>query len=234
MQPLETTHAIPDPINGSQNLLSRSPSIAIASKADVLRALRGHIREAAQQGNFRRAIAILNHLILHYPTCVAYYNNRGLMYHYCHQWPQAMADYNQALALGPTNDRVHNNRANCLAAQGQWLDAIADYDRAIDLNPFNIQARINQGATFRDMGKYDEALACFDIALFFGAAQAIIYAERGRTYYLQGHWNCAMGDYQHALANIATDQSDKNSNNGSHSLKRRINHWIDELLLLSA
>jgi tetratricopeptide (TPR) repeat protein len=33
-----------------------------------------------------------------------------------------------------------------------------------------------------------------------GQLEGNIYAERGRTYELRGDWNCAIADYQKALA----------------------------------
>jgi tetratricopeptide (TPR) repeat protein len=189
--------------------------------------LRGQIHQAVQQGNYEAAIRILNHLIDQYPNQAEYYSNRGLMHYYCRQWAAAIADFNRALALQPNADRVYNNRANCYAAQGHWQVAIADYDRAIDLNPFNMRARINQAITFRDIGYYEEALACFDIALFMGSARATIYAERGRTHHLNGHWNCAMGDYQRALDTITTQGQDPVTS--GLALQNRVHRWIGEL-----
>jgi tetratricopeptide (TPR) repeat protein len=147
------------------------------------------------------------------------------MHYYCRQWAPAIDDFNQALKLHPEADRIYNNRANCYAAQGNWQMAIADYDRAIDLNPFNMRARINQAITFRDIGQYEEALACFDIALFMGSAQATIYAERGRTHHLNGHWNCAMGDYQRALDNL----TNSDPVTLPQTLRRRVIRWMQDL-----
>lgn len=226
MQPLNTVDHSPSPTDRSKaagNPKSQAPQ----SEADILRQLRRRVRWEARQGNYTTAIQILNHLVSRYPNQPEYYSNRGLMYYYRCQWSAAIADFNRALALQPDSDRIYSNRANCYAAQGNWQIAIADYDRAIDLNPFNMRARINQAITFRDIEQYEEALACFDIALFMGSARATIYAERGRTHHLNGHWNCAMGDYQRALAVLKAEEPD--SITPPQTLKKRVFRWIDEL-----
>ena len=49
-----------------------------------------------------------------------------------------------------------------------------------------------------------------------------VYAERGRTYHLSNHWNCAIGDYQRALTIIQQSPND--------SLAEQIHDWMAELL----
>ena len=133
-----------------------------------------------------------------------------------------MTDYNYALHLNPNEDRIYANRAKCNAALENWSEAIADYDSAIDINPYNINARIHQGVLFRALKMYEDAIVCFGLALFLGKLSAHIYAERGRTYQVIGHWNCAIGDYQKAL--------DVLKQSPSQSLESQIQTWISELL----
>ena len=230
MRPLEQAN-LPTPSLSNQPLARRTkPVRGLAPRPAMIKMLHKHLRLAARQGKYESAIRILDRLIRLAPNKAEYYNNRGLMYYFCRRWERAMANYNVALELAPNDDRIYNNRANCEAAQGNWSDAIADYEQSIDINPFNIQARINEGIAFRDMGQYEDALACFDIALFFSPALSIIFAERGRTYALQGHWNCAMGDYQRALA-IPTNSGDRLARNMG-AVKKRIYRWIEELLMV--
>ncbi|MEO0540479.1 MAG: tetratricopeptide repeat protein [Cyanobacteria bacterium P01_A01_bin.105] len=177
--------------------------------------------------NYSQAIRLLDQLIESYPCHAEYYSNRGLMYYRSQRWGHALLDYNRALRLNGQCDRTYNHRANCYAAQQSWYAAISDYDRAIDINPFNTQARLNQGVTLRSIGQYQPALSCFDIALFFGALMPAIYAERGRTYHLMGHWNCAMGDYQRALSSIYSADMPENQ---VEKLRTRIHHWQIQLL----
>ncbi|MBE9068335.1 tetratricopeptide repeat protein [Leptolyngbya cf. ectocarpi LEGE 11479] len=119
-------------------------------------------------------------------------------------------------------DQVYVNRAKCHAAMGHLQEAIADYDCAIDINPYNINARLQQGILFRELKLYDDAIVCFGLALFLGGLKAPIYAERGRAYHLDGHWNYAIGDYQQALTILHQSPSP--------SLVGQIQTWMSELL----
>lgn len=186
--------------------------------------LRNCILDRASQGDYTVAIALLDGLIALCPNSAADYNNRGLMYYHNGQYSEAVKDLSQALKLDPNLDSAYNNRANCYAAGGYLTEAIADYDLALDLNPANLCAWIDQGIAWRELGIYDLALENFDITLIIGESlQERIYAERGRTYHLQGDWNCAVADYQIALE-ILTDKTDK------ASLRYKVENWLNRLL----
>ncbi|MEO0755667.1 MAG: tetratricopeptide repeat protein [Cyanobacteria bacterium J06648_16] len=227
---------LPNYTDVTQHSLARSPQAVsrgalprwgAALSPEQTHQLQQQVCKLARKKNYPAAIRLLDRLIGSHPHHAEYYSNRGLMYYRCRQWGHALLDYNRALTLNGQCDRTYNHRANCYAAQRSWHAAISDYDRAIDINPFNTQARLNQGITLRSIDRYQSALICFDIALFFGAAAPAIYAERGRTYHLMGHWNCAIGDYQRALtalhsADIPAFQAKR--------LRKRIHRWQIQLL----
>lgn len=182
------------------------------------------IKAKAVRGEHSSAIALLDRLIALCPDNAAYYNNRGLMYFRNNQIVEAFCDLSLALEINPNLDSAYNNRANCHAALGDFLEAIADYDLALDLNPANLRAWIGQGIAFRGLGIYDLALENFDIASIVGdSLKSRIYQERGRTYHLQGDWNCAVADYQRALK-ILADRRDLIGD------RQKIRGWLDELL----
>lgn len=189
--------------------------------------LRREAREKARAGDYNAAIAILTCLIDRNPADAANYNNRGLFYFQSGQVEKAIADYNMALQLNPRLDSAYNNRANYYAAVGKLVEAISDYERAIDLNFGNIRARINQGITFRQLGLYELALESFDFALILGDRLCDhIYAERGRTYHLQGDWNSAIADYRRVLFELPTSEIDLR-------LRLRVETWFNDLLQLT-
>ena len=186
--------------------------------------LRASVEEKAAQGNYAVAIALLNQLLEMRPNSARDYNNRGLM-HFCNnQIIEAFADLTTALAIDPKLDSAYNNRANCHAAQGDLSAAISDYDIALDLNPGNVRAWINQGITFREMRMYELAIENFDIASVLGnSLQERIYGERGRAYHLRGDWNCAVADYQQAIALLSVKKD-------LNSYREKVETWLSELL----
>lgn len=186
--------------------------------------LRASVEEKAAQGNYAVAIALLNQLIKIRPDSAMDYNNRGLMHFRNNQIIEAFTDLTKALAIDPKLDSAYNNRANCHAAQGNLGEAISDYDVALDLNPGNVRAWINQGITFREMGMYELAIENFDIASVLGnSLKERIYGERGRAYHLRGDWNCAVADYQQAIALLSVRED-------LNKYQDKVETWFSELL----
>lgn len=192
--------------------------------ADAAESLRTYVKATASQGDYLATIALLDRLITICPHNAADYNNRGLMYYRCDRVTEAFKDLTTAIEIDPNLDSAYNNRANCHATLGNLVEAIDDYDSALDLNPANLRAWINQGIAFRELKMYDLALENFDITLTIGdSLQAKIYAERGRTYHLQGDWNCAVADYDTALEILGKQSKQTN-------LELRVKTWLDRLL----
>ena len=162
------------------------------------RQVRQQISYAIDEGDFIRAIALLNHLIKDFGIAEDY-NNRGLVHFWRGSWQKAFWDFNRAIAMNPELAAAYNNRANYYASQGRKKNALEDYERAIDLDPFYVRARINRAITLRELDCFDAALDGFEDALLFRQLAGEIYAERGRTYHLRGDWNCAIADYRRAL-----------------------------------
>lgn len=193
-----------------------------AKQLTIKRRCHRFLHKALKNQNYKRAIDLLTYLITQEPHNAIHYKNRGRIYHHCRKWKQALVDYNQAVQLNPKGTQIYFHRAKCNAALGRWHESITDYDCAIDINPNNIQARINQGILFRELKMYDDAIVCFGLALFIGKLSAHIYAERGRTYHLDGHWNCAIGDYQRALSRLEHPHNEP--------LVLKLKAWMSELL----
>ena len=191
-------------------------------KVSINQQLEHDLHQAIQYQDYPRAILLLNYFIIQEPQNPSHYINRGLIYDHYQSWSRAMADYNQALRFNPKESQLYANRARCNAALGHVSEALSDYDTAIDLNPHDINARVHQGILFRALSMYEDALVSFGLALLLGNLSADIYAERGRTYQLDGQWNCAIADYQRALELLVKSPSE--------SLQSQIQVWITELL----
>ena len=221
------SQSIPKILSSSEELLKTSPDYCSFSTSGNLtpeQQLRNCVKVKASQGDYSMAIALLDQLIALRPNNAADYNNRGLMYFRNNQIIEALCDLSQALEINPNLDSAYNNRANCYAVQGDIVEAIADYDSALDINPTNLRAWINQGIAFRELEMYDMALENFDITLIIGdSLQERSYAERGRTYHLQGDWNSAVADYQIALQLLADKPN-------LASYKQKVQSCLNQLL----
>lgn len=190
--------------------------------------LRSCALRLAKEGDYNRAIALLNQLISRHPHNAVDYNNRGLIYFQSGDKQKAFWDYNKALQINPKLASAYNNRANYYANCGELAAALADYDRAIDLHPSHVRAQINRGITLRDLEQYEEAIESFEIALLFGQLEDHILAERGRTYHLWGDWNCAIADYRRALTQLPPQS--KRKDEPGWRLRLKVENWLGELL----
>jgi len=230
----EATHTSIRKASGAINPLASQPPYRFRvdswlSHADARLLLRKRARREAQQQNYTTAVQIFDQLIDYEPHNADYFANRGLMHYNLKRYEQALTDYNHALDINPKLDSAYNNRANLHATQKNWLDAIDDYDEAIDINPLNVRARLNQAVTLREMGAYDEAITCLDIAMFFQPRSANLYAERGRTYQLEGEWNCAIADYNRALEITQQSNIDSESTEQIDRINRKVLRWMNSL-----
>ncbi|MDB9525632.1 tetratricopeptide repeat protein [Oscillatoria sp. CS-180] len=198
-----------------------------AARQESVKQIRKKIRQAVDNRDFIRAIALLNRLMAKHTATAEDYSNRGLIHLWSGHPYKAIKDFDQAIALNPNLPAAYNNRANYYAAQGAKESAIADYERTIDLNPFHVRARINRAITLRDLGRYDAALESLEEALLFRKMTGEIYAERGRTYHLRGDWNCAIADYRHALTFF--DTHTHTTMPEMPSRRRQIMIWLNHL-----
>jgi len=191
------------------------------------KAVRKRVQLAVQRGDFPKAIAMLNRLIIQGLGTAEDFNNRGLVHLWNSHPHKAIRDFNHAIRLNPELPAAYNNRANYYATLDDQQNALADYDRAIDLNPFHVRARINRGITLRKLGRLDEALEGLDDALMFHQLNGEAYAERGRTYHLRGDWNCAIADYRRALATLPTAIAETTGVEPSY--RYRVMTWMSDL-----
>jgi tetratricopeptide (TPR) repeat protein len=191
--------------------------------------LRSCASKSAKNGDYKFAIAALNHLIERHPDNAIDYNNRGLVYFQSGEEAKAVRDFNKAIQINPRLASAYNNRANYYAGIGDLKAALADYEKALDLNPTHVRAWINRGITLRELGEFNEAIDNFETALFFGKLESYILAEKGRTYHAWGEWNCAIADYNRALTQLPS--SAMGTDNHIQRLRLQVENWLNELLL---
>ena len=78
---------------------------------------------------------------------------------------EAIASYEQALALSPDYAEAFNNRAVALWSLKRFANSLADCDRAIALKPGFADAFYNRGNALAELNRPAEALASYEQAL---------------------------------------------------------------------
>jgi len=104
--------------------------------------------------------------------------NRGLSLSSLGRLDEALACYDQALALDPREKVVHNNRGNVLRQLGRVQQALASIDRALELDPSYADAWSNKGLLFTHAARYEEAIACYERALANDARDTTAWLAR--------------------------------------------------------
>jgi tetratricopeptide (TPR) repeat protein len=110
-----------------------------------------------QAGMFKQALADLRRAHVLAPRDFAILNACGLALARMDRFDEALACYDQALALNPDFGPAWYNRAWVLEQLGELAKAIAGLERAVELNPENLQAWSNLGFLANRRG--DEASA---------------------------------------------------------------------------
>ena len=93
------------------------------------------------------------------------YNNSGNRLQSQGRFVEAIASYQQAIALRPNHADTHYNLGNAFRNLGNYREAIARYQQAIVLNPNHARAYHNIGITLQLEEKFAEAIAYYQQAV---------------------------------------------------------------------
>ena len=118
---------------------------------------------------------------------------------------EALACYDEALALSPDEPNLHNNRGNALSNLGRLDEALGAFARAIDLRPRNDSAFANRALAYARAGRFAEALRDCDLALALNARSSEAWQARGVALSNLGRRDESIAAYDAALAIDARD-----------------------------
>jgi len=127
---------------------------------------------------------------------------------------QAIASYDQSIALRPTAD-AYNHRGIAYFDKGDFNRAIADYTEAIRLDPSDAEAINNRAWTSYKAGNLASALQDANKAVSLDGTKAYVWDTRGHINEAKGNRAAAISDYRKALA---LDASSEESSEGLRRL----------------
>src|SRR5712691_11237540 len=112
---------------------------------------------------------------------------------------EALASFEQALAISPTCLPALYNRGVMLANLDRHAEAVESYDRALKTDPAHAKALNNRGVALASLDRYEDAIASFDRALALRPDFAEALLNRGLTLADLGRYEDAILDYDRAL-----------------------------------
>ncbi len=155
---------------------SGQPAQAIADYDQLLQLkphdFRAHYNRGlarVEQQAYRAAIVDYGEAIrqvtpLDHPTLAAIHNDRGLAELWLEQWPQAVADFTQAIQFDGSDLRPYYNRGCTYHQQGQLTAALQDFTQVLQIAPDHAQAYLSRGLLQQQLGNPEAALADLQIA----------------------------------------------------------------------
>jgi len=142
-----------------------------------------------------------NDTIQKYPhQIVDAYNNRGNYYYRsARRVEEALADYDEALALNPLAARTWMNKAMVLADQNRNDSALVSFDHVLELRPNNTEALNNRGVIEYRTGDLAKALADFSRAIDLNPEYRDAYLNRALSYFDSGEYEKSIADRRRAI-----------------------------------
>ncbi len=151
-------------------------------------------------GNFQVAVEIYDVIRAKFPEYAEIHINRGVTLQAMARYAEALASFDQAVALKPGNAEVFNNRGAVLQLMNRHNDALASYDKAIALKPDYANAHYNRGSALKAMKRYAEALASFDQAIAIKPDHAEAHNNRGVLLQEMKQYDGALASFDRTIA----------------------------------
>lgn len=169
---------------------------------DELEAVTGYTRGLVLLigGRFREASEVLTESIKRDPGGSRLHHYRGVTHAKMGDHPQALTDYDRAIALDHHYAAPHLGRGEILFLQGHREKALASLQSAIAIDPSFTEAYLLLGTVYGVMGNNKRAIDDFTTTVALDPDCAIAYVHRGNAYGKMGYHRQAFNDYDRAIS----------------------------------
>ena len=124
---------------------------------------------------------------------------RGNAHHDLGVNDQAIADYDQAIAIAKDDAAAFNDRALAYQDLGKLDEAIKDFSQSIALDPSDATVFDNRGMAEKALGRYDAAIRDEDHAIELKPNWAVPWVNRGYALIGKRQFDMAQADFDDAL-----------------------------------
>ncbi|XP_073495033.1 tetratricopeptide repeat protein 6 isoform X2 [Phyllobates terribilis] len=125
--------------------------------------------------------------------------NRGVIHQFMGKLPNAMRDYQSAIAADPQYSLAYFNAANLFLHNRQFSQAKEYYSQAIELDPDNESAVLNRGITNMLLNDEREALEDFHTVIDLCPVSSVAYFNRATLHNTLHQYQQAESDITQAL-----------------------------------
>ncbi len=157
---------------------------------------------------WENSATLWTHVLKYYDKVTLPFGNRANYYRDIKMYNEAIADYNQSLALKPNQAQVYNSRARLFFDMAKGRDslllALADYNKAIELLPDDGEFWTNRGATYARLGDLENAVVNLTEGIKLKPDHATAYMNRSIMYHNMGRPDLALQDIVKYLELVPT------------------------------
>jgi tetratricopeptide (TPR) repeat protein len=121
----------------------------------------------------------------------------------CYRLDEAVASFNQAIALNPNCVEAHLGLANHYQSQQNYDEAITHFSQAVALRQEEAAIYASRGNVYHLSHRLDEALIDFDRAIELDPQLTWVYFSRGQIYQVWGYHNLAIESFSIAIGQDA-------------------------------
>ncbi|HWA61765.1 MAG TPA: sulfotransferase [Caulobacteraceae bacterium] len=172
--------------------------------ADDLRRQRNavvaEVQALAGRGDFARAFGLAEGAIARGARHPFLYRMRGILRQQQNRLPEAIADFNAALAADPSDRGVLNAVGQTLARSGRLAEGVARLDEAIALDPTFAPAHYNRAWALENAGRLKEARQGYERAVQLDPNHAVALGNLAALAARAGDWAEARQRAEQALA----------------------------------
>jgi tetratricopeptide (TPR) repeat protein len=174
-----------------------------------------------QRGEPAQALALIGAALAAKPRAAPVHSalyNRGNALAALGRLDEALASFDEALALRPDYAAALLNRAQLLQRAGRAREALAGFDRAFALAPAGADALIARGNAHYEMKSFAAALADYDRAAVLRPDAAPVHNNRGNALRELGRHADALQAFDRALA-LKPDYAEAHNNRGNAAIE---------------
>lgn len=153
-----------------------------------------------EAGHLAAARASFTAALDHAPGRTSVLTNLGLTLCGLEQWPEAVATFQQALAVEAAQPDVWFALGEAHAAQAQWREAAQALERGLALDPLRPDIWMKCGECLANAGRPAEALSCYARVLNLDPQAASAWSARGGLLRDLGQLDEAAHCFEQAIA----------------------------------